>query len=54
MTEPTALQRTFVKLALLTQAKGISIDELIEMINSGASVSDILAALNGNETDSDS
>jgi len=45
MAHQASLETAIAKLAALAQAKGISIDELIEMLNSGASVADILAAL---------
>ena len=46
MAERTALEKAFAKLTLLAEAYGITLDDLIEMMNSGASVSDIVVALN--------
>jgi len=49
VTHQTPIDTAVAKLAALAQAKGISIDELIEMLKSCASVADILAALNTRE-----
>jgi hypothetical protein len=45
MAERTPLENAVAKLVLLAEVHGITIDELIEMMNSGATVMDILFAL---------
>ena len=46
MAERTALEKPVAKLILLAEVYGLTIDDLIEMLNSGASVPDIVVALN--------
>ena len=46
MTEQTPLENSISRVVLLAEAQGISIDDLIEMLSSGASVRDIVVALN--------
>jgi hypothetical protein len=46
MAERTALENAVGKLILLAEAYGITLDDLIEMMDSGASVSDLMVALN--------
>ena len=46
MAERTALENTVGKLILLAEAYGITLDDLIEMMDSGASVSDLMVAFN--------
>jgi hypothetical protein len=43
--ERTPLENAVVKLILLSEVYGIAIDDLIEMLNSGATVMDILFTL---------
>ena len=45
MTERTSLENAMSKLILLAEVQGISLDDLIEMLVSGASVKDIVVAL---------
>ena len=46
MAERTALENAVAKLILLAEVYGMTIDDLIEMMDSGASVSDLMVALN--------
>ena len=46
MAERSPLDNAVGKLILLAEVHGMTIDDLIEMLNSGASVSDIVVALN--------
>ncbi len=46
MAERTALENAVGKLILLAEAYGITLDDLIEMMDWGASVSDLVVALN--------
>jgi hypothetical protein len=46
MAERTALENAVGKLVLLAEAYGITLDDLIEMMDSGGSVSDLVVALN--------
>ncbi len=45
MAEQTPLENAVAKLILLAEVRGMTIDDLIEMLNSGASVADVLTAL---------
>ena len=45
MAERTALENAVGKLILLAEVYGLTIDDLIEMLNAGASVADIVVAL---------
>jgi hypothetical protein len=40
--EQIALKRAVLKLALLAQSKGLSIDDLIFLVDAGASLSDLI------------
>jgi hypothetical protein len=46
MAERIALENAVGKLILLAEVHRMTIDDLIEMLNSGASVPDIVVALN--------
>jgi len=46
MAERAALENAVGKLILLAEVHGMTIDDLIEMLNLGASVADIVVALN--------
>ena len=46
MAERTALENAVEKLILLAEVHGMTIDDLIEMLDSGASVPDLVVALN--------
>jgi len=46
MTDLTAFENAMGKLILLADVYGLTIDDLIEMLNAGASVADIVVALN--------
>jgi uncharacterized protein YidB (DUF937 family) len=46
MAERTALENAVGKLILLAEVHGMNVDDLIEMLDSGASVPDIVVALN--------
>ena len=45
MEERTLLEAAVAKVILLAEVQGMTIDDLIEMLDSGASVADILVAL---------
>jgi|GraSoiStandDraft_44_1057316.scaffolds.fasta_scaffold246298_2 hypothetical protein len=46
MAERTALENAVEKLILLAEVHGITIDDLIVLIDSGASIADLVVALN--------
>ena len=46
MAQRTPLENAVEKLILLAEVHGMTIDDLIEMMDSGASVADIVVALN--------
>ena len=45
MAERTPLENAVAKVILLAEEQGMTIDDLIEMLDSGASVMDLLVAL---------
>jgi len=45
MPDPPPIEETVAKLVLLAKARGLGIDDLIEMLNSGASMADMVKAL---------
>ena len=49
MDHQTLLESAAAKLATLARAKGISIEDLVQMLESGAAMSDILGALDTKE-----
>ena len=46
MAQRTALENAVAKLILLAEMHGMTIDDLIAMMDSGASIADIVVALN--------
>jgi hypothetical protein len=45
MDSPSPVEQTIAKLALLAKEHGLSVDDLIEMLNSGVSMADLLRCL---------
>jgi hypothetical protein len=49
MAERTPLENAVAKLILLAEVRGITLDDLIAMLDSGASITDIMVALSAHE-----
>lgn len=49
MAERTPLENAVAKLVLLAEVQGITLNDLIEMLDSGASVANIVVALSPHE-----
>jgi hypothetical protein len=45
MDSPSPVEQTIAKLALLAKEHGLSVDDFIEMLNSGVSMADLLRGL---------